>query len=128
MSIGIGGHARIVAEDSDIVIYEYYAYDWNVPELANELNTYDGSLMIDKKAFVEPTIRHHIKRWPSGRKEDIIKRIPNQVNIEALINNGMVTITKSRFGRPDAHIVLLHLIFMDYQKTGSIPVTTGYFQ
>ena len=41
MSKGIGGSARVVMEDENTVVYEYYAYNLNEEEYQNREHIYD---------------------------------------------------------------------------------------
>lgn len=42
MSMGYGGGCRKYGESLEFVIYEYYAYDWNIVECRNPNRLYDG--------------------------------------------------------------------------------------
>ena len=42
MSRGIGGSARVIMQDENTVVYEYYAYNLNEEEYRNRDHIYDG--------------------------------------------------------------------------------------
>ncbi|MDY5423440.1 hypothetical protein [Hornefia butyriciproducens] len=44
MSIGIGAHANLIAEDKNTVMYEYGSYNLNDPQFRNENHEYSGAL------------------------------------------------------------------------------------
>ena len=46
MSKGIGGSARVVMQDENTVVYEYYAYNLNDEEYLNPKHIYDGIELI----------------------------------------------------------------------------------
>ena len=132
MSLGYGGFARKVAEDELTVIYEYGAYNLNEEKYRNPDTIYDGIITIDKTALIEPEIHKRIKRHPSGRKEQIIKRIPQHVGFDALFEAGKITVENSRFCWKYIENVgvsafrLIYKIFNEYQIEGKLPEKTGY--
>ena len=56
MSKGIGGSARVVMQDENTVVYEYYVYNLNEEEYRNREHIYDGIITIDKRFLAEPEI------------------------------------------------------------------------
>ena len=54
MSKGIGGAARLVAQDADTLVYEYYAYNLNEEEYRNPEHIYDGIITILEKTVESP--------------------------------------------------------------------------
>lgn len=97
MSHGYGGAARIVRQDENTVVYEYGAYNLNAEKHKNSDRVFDGVIIINKKAFVEPEIHEKLKRMPSGRKKPIVKRIERDVDYTVLLNAGMITVENSSF-------------------------------
>jgi len=133
MSIGIGGTARMVAQDAETVIYEYSPYNLNEPQHRNRERIYDGLITINKSCLVEPEIHEKIKRWPSGRKQLVVKRIPRDVDFGTRIQTGQITVENSQFcwqicSNGIGHIAMriLYIIFNKYQKDGKLPEETGY--
>lgn len=131
MSLGYGGFARKVAEDYLTVIYEYGAYNLNDEKYRNQETLYDGTITIDKTALVEPEIRKKIKKHPSGRKEVIIKRIPQDFSTVSLIREEKIIIEKSRFcwkffgSVPSVALRIIYKIFREYQINGALPEEIG---
>ena len=75
MSRGDCAYARLLLVDETMLVYEYCCYqikdNWREKE-----TIIDGELYIDPRALIEPEIHEKIKKYPSGRKELITKRIP----------------------------------------------------
>lgn len=133
MSRGIGGSARMIMQDDHSVMYEYAPYNLNEEQYRNPDRIYDGVITISKSALVEPEIHEKIKKWPSGRKQLIVKRIPRDVDYDARFKVGLICIENSRFcwhilpgdyGKIAMH--LLFRIFSDYQENGELPESIGY--
>lgn len=133
MSRGFGGSARMVMQDASSVIYEYAPYNLNEEQYRNPERIFDGLITISKSALVEPEIHEKIKKWPSGRKQLIVKRIPRDVDYDACLKAGLISIENSRFcwfvfpdgvGKIAMH--LLFRIFSDYQENGELPEKVGY--
>mgnify|MGYP000115721475 CR=1 FL=1 len=135
MSMGYGGIAKKVAEDDGYVLYAYGAFNWNLPECANNDYTLDGSILIPKDCFIEPEIHEKIKKMPSGRKKLVTKRIINldtiYKNADKALEKGLIKIENSRFMwkyYTDAQgkkydfmaLRLLTYAFKQYQETGTI--------
>ena len=133
MSKGIGGSARVVMQDENTVVYEYYAYDLDREEYQNREHIYDGIITIDKRSLVEPEIHEKLKKQPSGRKKLITKRIPREVDYSGLITAGKINVENSKFcwrildnGMGLIAIHIIFKIFNLYQSEGAIPETVGY--
>ena len=92
MSRGFGAHADLVAQDNEIVIYQYGGYNLNEPEFRNEKHLYDGLITISRSCFAEPEIHEKLKKMPSGRKKLITKRIPVSVDYPQMISDGRIII------------------------------------
>ena len=132
MSMGYGGFARQLDEDSVSVIYEYGGYNLNEPEFKNAERICDGILSVSKDCFIEPEIHQWIRRMPSGRKKFVIKRIPREVNIAAELQNGKISIENCSHswhlctfpGNRMVDLTATRLpdkLFIEYQRTGKIP-------
>ena len=127
MSMGYGGGCRKYGESPEFVMYEYYAYDWNIEECRNPNRIYDGIIKIEKSAFIEPEIHQKIKRRPSGRKLLVTKRIERDVPLGEYLESGKVELVNSSFcgriynGHGYVGIRLIYEIFSEYQRSGEIP-------
>jgi len=133
MSKGIGGAARLVAQDADTLVYEYYAYNLNEEEYRNPEHIYDGIITIDKHSLVEPEIHEKLKKRPSGRKLLVTKRIPQDVDYSALIEAGRISVENSKFCwralDNGIGLIAMHIIFKIfnlYQSEGAVPESVGY--
>ena len=133
MSKGIGGSARVVMQDENTIVYEYYAYNLNEEEYRNRERIYDGMITIDKRSLVEPEIHEKLKKQPSGRKKLITKRIPREVDYSVLITAGKINVENSKFCwrilDNGIGLIAIHLIFKIfdlYQSEVAIPETVGY--
>lgn len=127
MSIGVGGRARLVAQDEHTLIYEYAPYNLNEDEYRNAEHIFDGVITIDRTALVEPEIHEKIKKMPSGRKKTIIKRLRVDVDYESLFAQNKIKIENSRFcwhilphGQGRIAMMLIFQIFGRYQDEGII--------
>ena len=132
MSIGIGGSARMVMQDADTIIYEYYAYDLNEDVYRNPEHEFDGIISIDKHALIEPEIHEKIKKQPNGKKKLITKRIRRDVDYISRISLGQIRVENSKFcwkildnGVGLIAMRLIHQIFDLYQDEGKIPQIIG---
>ena len=137
MSMGIGAHAKKIAEDETVVMYEYCGYNLNDPQYRNEEYLHDGTIMIQKECFVGPEIHEKLKKLPNGKKEIIVKRIPISVNYEEMIENGRIVIENCsncwHTTMGDLHVDimacrLLFYIFLQYQEKGTIPQSFSYYE
>lgn len=133
MSRGIGGFARMVMQDATSVVYEYAPYNLNEEQYCNADHIYDGMIAFSKSAIVEPEMHEKVKKCPSGRKQLIIKRIPRDVDYDAHIKSGLITVENSKYcwhilpcGVGEIAMHLLRRIFIQYQEKGDLPETIGY--
>ena len=133
MSMGIGGSCKKSVEDETTVLYEYSVYNLNDPNLRAAINSYDGTIKIEKSALINPVIHKKLKRQPNGKKRMIEKRIPVNVPIDSLIAEHKVEITNcSRcwLKTPEEYDViavrLCDIIFREYQITGILPEKASY--
>ena len=132
MSIGYCAYCCKVLEDEQIILYEYTCYDAGRIGWEKAKETYDGQIMIEKDAFVEPTIHQKVKKMPGGRKKFVTKRIRNEVNYPNLLVEGKIKIKNcSSTWRTDSGVdimawKLLWKIFDEYQDTGVVPETIAY--
>lgn len=130
MSIGIGAHANLIAEDKNTVMYEYGSYNLNDPQFRNEDHLLDGFITIQRDCFVEPEIHEKVKKMPSGKKKLVIKRIPVDVEYGEMIQNGRIVVENCsntwRMTEDELHLDMMVLrllfkIFRSYQEEGTIP-------
>ena len=130
MSMGYGGSAKVVLQDEKTVIYEYSPYNLNKPNYWNRDRIYDGLITISKDAMVEPDIHEKLKRMPSGRKKLIVKRVRRNVDYDALLKAGKISIENSRYcwhfvgTEKNIGMIAMHLIFHifdQYQDEGILP-------
>ncbi len=133
MSKGIGGSARVVMQDENTVVYEYYAYNLNEEKYRNSKHIYDGMITIDKRSLVEPEIHKKLKKQPSGRKKLITKHIPREVDYSGLIEAKKISVENSKFCwqylENGIGLIAIHIIFKIfnlYQSEGAISETVGY--
>ena len=133
MSLGYGGAARLVLQDDETVIYEYFADNLNHPKYCNKNRIYDGIITISKSALVEPEIHRKVKRMPSGRKKLIEKRVPVEVNWSELYYSDLIQVQNSSYcwrildnGWGVAALHIIWKIFDEYQETGTLPEITGW--
>lgn len=68
MSIGIGGRAKVVMQDEETVIYEYYSYSLNERQYENPNRVFDGIITIDKKSLAEPEIHEKLKKCQAAER------------------------------------------------------------
>ena len=128
MSIGIGAFCKLIAQDENIVIYEYGSYDLNEISYRNENRIADGIITINKSALIEPEIHKKIKRFPNGKRKRIIKRVPRDISLSDLFDSKLVTVencshcwqTAENGIDVMAHTTVWH-IFLEYQEKGQIP-------
>ena len=134
MSKGIGAFVKLVLEDSKTVIYEYGTYNLNDARYYNEEHICDGIITIDRNCFAEPEIHRKLKRMPSGRKKETIKRIPVNVDYNKMISDGRIVIencsncwecNSNRNTDIMASHILFHL-FLQYQIDGKLPEYLNY--
>lgn len=135
MSIGIGANARLILEDENTVMYVYNSYNINHPKYSKTEDHCDGSILIQKRCFIQPIIHEKIKKMPRGRKKTVTKRIPVDVDYEQMINDGFITVENCSNcweTTPDEKhidVMVMHLlfyIFLKYQKENTIPEQISY--
>lgn len=134
MSRGIGGNARIVDEDDELIMYEYSVYNWNIEEHKKSDHIYDGAIWIERSCFIEPEIHEKIKRTPGGRKKLVVKCIPQIPDYGKMISDGKIKIKNAShfFGTTleGIDIMAMHLLYKilrQYQEDGKIPDRISYF-
>ena len=138
MSIGYGGYAYLISEDISSVLYEYGAFNWNIPRCANKDNVCDGFMIVNRECFIEPEIHQKMKKMPSGRKRLIIKCIPKDVDISQNLKDGKIAIENCshcwQFGFDPGEekidimaLRLLNEIFRKYQEKSEIPKKVSIF-
>lgn len=133
MSMGYGAGCRKVAEDEKTLIYEYSVYNWNEKGYSDSINLYDGMILIDKSAFIEPEVHTKRKRQPSGKKIMISKTVINyNIPCETLLKDKSIMIENcsnawsfSNDGIDNMAIRLVYNLFMEYQKQGVFVKTLG---
>lgn len=130
MSKGIGGRCRKIAENEEVVEYEYSVYNLNMEEHKNSGDVYDGGIFIFKAGLIEPLI---VEETSSGENEFVDRRIHEDVDIESLIGKGLVVIMNSEHswyftegGIDRIGIRLCYLLFEIYQDEGCLPDSMTY--
>lgn len=129
MTLGNEGRAILIAEDDEMVIYEYKAIKWCCPRVSRFEMVKPGYFYIKKSCFQEPEIHTKIKRREKSRRKYIaVKRIHVFVDCDEYIENGDIIIER---GTPyevdsiwsDRYVVnyLLYKIFDLYQDRSQIP-------
>lgn len=128
MSRGMGGVAKMILQDSETVIYEYYAYDLNDEEYCNPQALFDGLITIDKRSFVEPEPHEKLKKQPNGKKKLITKSIIRPIDYTTLIKTQKIQVKNSKFcwaflenGIGFASFHLINKIYTHYQEHHAIP-------
>ena len=134
MSKGDCAYANLVLLDESMLVYEYCCYqikeDWKEKE-----KVVDGELYIDPTAIVEPEIHEKIKKYPTGRKKLITKRILNHdFDIDSLFEEKRIVVKNASGewtfhgnGLGHAAYHLLWKLFVEYQETGEIPLKLYWF-
>ena len=128
MSIGIGAFCKLITQDEHTIIYEYGSYDLNDINYRNEKRIADGIITINKSVLIEPDIHDKIKRFPNGKKKQIIKRVPRDIPLSYLFDNKLVTVENCSHCWHTAENgidVMAHTtvwrIFLEYQEKGHLP-------
>ena len=139
MSLGYEGVCKLVEQDEEMAIYVYSGANINDNyELRKQhaLN-YDGEFLIYKRCLEEPEIHTKIKRSPSGRKYEEVKRITHFSSVAKHIENGDVVIEKEcfnafrRYANAEIDYIayrLIEKIFTYYQENGCLPEKEGFIQ
>ena len=133
MSMGYGAGCRKVAEDEKTLIYEYSVYNWNEIRYKDSTNLYDGMILMDKSAFIEPEVHTKRKRMLSGKKVMISKPVVNyNIPCETLLKDKSIIIENcsnawsfSNDGIDNMAIRLVYNLFIEYQKQGVFVETLG---
>lgn len=124
MSRGYGANARLIVEDDKSAIYEYAAYNWNIPESYNRDYEHDGIISFPKSLLLEPEF--HSKR----KKPKKIIIASYDAVIEGIQNN-QISIKSSKYewelqsGIGLMAYRTLWSIFEEYQKEGKLPEQWG---
>ena len=135
MSRGIGAYAHKIAEDENSVVYEYGGYNLNDPKYHNDNHLCDGNIAVLKECFAEPEIHEKMKKTPSGKKQQVKKRIPVDVDYEQMLHNGLIKVENcSNCWRTtdddlNVDVMVLHLLFKlfrEYQVESKIPESVSY--
>ena len=139
MSLGYEGVCKLIDQDDELAIYAYSGANINdnYEEQKKHCLDYDGVLVIHKRCLEEPEIHVKVKRRPSGRKYESVKRITHFPYISDHIQIGDIVIEKEchnafrRYSTMEidyiAHILLIK-IFESYQKNGRLPQKEGFIQ
>lgn len=128
MSIGYGAHAFLIASDDAMLLYNYGCFDIDDPNYTDAVKTLDGEISIERDALVEPSIHLKIKKMPSGRKREIVKRVPIEVDYNKLFESGKITVKNAgatwktlESGVDVMAFKVIFKLFNEYQETGEIP-------
>ena len=139
MSLGYEGTCKLVIQDEEVAVYAYSGanindnYEFRKAHILD----YDGEILIYKRCLEEPEIHTKIKRRPSGRKYEEVKRITHFPSIVEHIKNGDVVIEKEcfnafrRYDNMDVDYIAYRLIlkiFMYYQENGILPEKEVFIQ
>ena len=134
MSIGFGGYADLVQADDKLVTYVYCCYNVNNVDYKQYMKMEDGEIYIERVAFVEPEIHERIKKLPSGRKKNIVKRIPRSVPIDELLSAGKIRVKNASgtwrttvSGTDIMALKILFKLFNEYQVSGQLPEHISWF-
>lgn len=138
MGMGYGCFCLKVAEDAETAIYQYGAFNWNLPEFANHEGEKDGLITFSKDILVEPEIRLKRRKKPGGGHRFFEKKIIREVGIPIItgLRTGEIQIENSRFEweifeesrNPVGKTALWVLmeIFIQYQEDGQLPENAGF--
>ena len=116
------------------MVYEYAPFNLNEPEYRNSEHVYDGRITISKDSMVEPEIHEKLKVMHSGKKKLIIKRIRRDVDFDALLDAGKITIENSRYcwhlvgTEKNIGMIAMKIVFRiydHYQDEGTLPETVS---
>lgn len=131
MSVGVGGFCSKYLEDDNEIVYTYSSYNLNIPDYRNMERTEDGVIAINKFSLVEPEIHEKIKKTSKGKKL-FVKRIPHDIQLSVLLNNGKVKIENCTNtwelldGYDKIALSLCRKLFIDYQLYGKLPDKLSY--
>ena len=139
MSLGYEGFCKLIEQDEEVAIYAYSGANINdnYDLRKQHILDYDGEILIYKCCLEEPEIHTKIKRRPSGRKYEEVKRVTHFPNVVEHIRNGDVIIEKEcfnafkRYSGMEIDYIALQLlckIFTYYQENGYLPEKEGFIQ
>ena len=139
MSLGYEGFCKLIEQDEEVAIYAYSGANINdnYDLRKQHILDYDGEILIYKCCLEEPEIHTKIKRRPSGRKYEEVKRVTHFPNVVEHIRNGDVIIEKEcfnafkRYSGMEIDYIALQLlckIFTYYQENGCLPEKEGFIQ
>jgi hypothetical protein len=120
MSRGYGAYARLIVEDDKSAIYEYAAYNWNIPESYNKECECDGIISFPKSILLKPeflTKRKETKKIITSPYDDVSE----------VIKNNQIFIKSSKYeweiqnGIGSMAFRTLWSIFKEYQKEEKLP-------
>lgn len=128
MSLGYSARARKVIEDKKIILYEYNCYNIGKFDWQDALETFDGSILIEKDAFPNLVADGEIKEISNDRKNTIdIQKTEEKIDFQKLFHNEKIKIKncshtwKAYDGYDFMALKLLWKIFNEYQNNGIIP-------
>lgn len=131
MSVGITGHAWLIAQDESYAVYSYGGRNINVTGIEEKDDeSSDGKFRIKKSSLEEPEIH---RKYSKYHRKTVTKIITHCCDIQKKISDGDIVIEKpckyecGRYGEENyiAHI-LLRRIFTEYQSSGNLPERTGF--
>ena len=112
MSLGYCACAKIVFENGNFILYAYSGENWNEPTSnSGDKDLYDGEILINKDALVEPEIHKKFKKTQTGKKHLHEKRIIVQNSCEYYLAQRIIK-----------------KIFVAYQEKGKLPDTCAFIQ
>ncbi len=135
MSMGYGGFFVLEEETETSLIYNYGAYNLNIPEGRNSNWERDGKIIIDKEALEAST--REVLEWLKSPEcdapdKDDTKRYDSHVDLNAMLEAEEMVIETSKYDEynPYSHTynlsVLLNNLFLEHQRTGVYPKRFDY--
>ena len=128
MSKGYCGYAHLIGTDDSQLLYSYYSRNLNLESSKSQQIIEDGEICIIRSSLVEPKIHKKIKHLPSGKKENVTKRVRQEIPIYSLLKAGKIKIQNSsgtwetdEEGNDIVAINLSWKVFEEYQDKGTIP-------
>ena len=142
MSLGYTGYCKLYIRDDSQAVYKYSGENWNDGGKSKDGDRLllDGLFTINLSSLEEPEIHEKVKRFPSGRKKKVIKRITHVVSAYKKYDDGDIVIDKkckNAFvgGRVAPALEmdyiankLIQNIYEEYQRTGEIPEVASFIQ
>ena len=133
MSHGYIGVAKLFHKNDHTVTYEYFASNLNIPEYTNQNQNFDGTIMIDSSALIEPEMYTRLKKMPKRRKKMILCNEPKAINIDELFNKKQIQVINSQYcwrkTNGDIDMIAIKLIckiLYSYQSNGHLPDVVVY--